>query len=63
MRYEDCWDPYVSEEVVELRKRLQALEKRVNGMCESTCASDWMVQTGIVFTLTVFYFSQCFDRY
>ena len=48
MRYEVCWDPYVSEEVVELRKRLQALEKRVNGMCESKCASDWMVQTGIL---------------
>ena len=57
-----CWDPYVSEEVVELRKRPTALEEKVNGMCESTRASDGMVQTGIVFTLNVFYFSYCLDR-
>ena len=38
MRYEVCWDPYVSEEVVELRTRVRALEQKINGMCESTCA-------------------------
>jgi hypothetical protein len=48
-----CVGISLSAEVADLRKRMEALELKAKGKCGSTRASDWMVQTGVVFIYLV----------